>query len=209
MWRGGHGQLWGQGDERAHVDHAGVGRRPQQRQVPLTRCQEGTKSLDDRKQDSDGDYLMRDKMLPCTRWSTWVLAWDFFVLLFHSIGINRSGWSICWQSQESVTLTTWKVWTAISKRTSLDVFFRYPAGHFFGVLAHPEAEERKRGIVAHQHSESGVEIGAIPLARYGPAPQLETQREKRLQQGQEEICPWHKRGNPGHRTAPPMQRDGG
>lgn len=31
------------------------------------------------------------------RWSTWVLAWDFWVLLFHSIGINRSGWSIYWQ----------------------------------------------------------------------------------------------------------------
>lgn len=80
-------------------------------------------------------------------------------------------------SQESEKLTTWKVWTIISKLASLDVFFRYPVGHFFGVSAHPEAEEWKSGIISHQHSESGVEIGAIPLAWYGPASQLQTERE--------------------------------
>lgn len=63
----------------------------------------------------------------------------------------------------------------VSKRTRLDVFSRYPTGTFFRVPAHPEAEERKSGIVSHQHSESGVEIGAIPLARYGPASQLQTE----------------------------------
>lgn len=76
-----------------------------------------------------------------------------------------------------------KLWTVFSNRTSLDVFFRYPAGNFLGVSAHPEAEERKSGIIFHQHFESGVEIGAIPLARYGPASQLQT--EKQLQQGNE------------------------
>lgn len=63
----------------------------------------------------------------------------------------------------------------VSKRTRLDVFSWYPAGNFFRVLAYPEAEERKRGIISHQQSESGVEIGAIPLARYGPASQLQTE----------------------------------
>lgn len=64
-----------------------------------------------------------------------------------------------------------------SKRTGLDVAFRNPAGNFVGVWANPEAEERKSGVISHQHSESGVEIGAIPLARRGPASQLRTDRE--------------------------------
>lgn len=32
--------------------------------------------------------------------STCALAWDLCVLLFHSIGINSSGWSICWQRED-------------------------------------------------------------------------------------------------------------
>lgn len=54
-WRGGHGQLGGQGDERTHVHHSGVGRRAQQRQVLLTGSQERTESLEDSRQDSHGD----------------------------------------------------------------------------------------------------------------------------------------------------------
>lgn len=55
---GGHGQLWGQRDECIQVDGAAVGRRPQQRQVRLTRRQERKKSLDGRKGDrGNGGYL--------------------------------------------------------------------------------------------------------------------------------------------------------
>lgn len=61
--RGGHGQLRGQGDEGAHVDHAGAGRRPQQRQVLLTRRQERTERLGDRKWDSHGGYFRDEKTL--------------------------------------------------------------------------------------------------------------------------------------------------
>lgn len=94
--RGGHGQLWGQRDECIQVDRAAVGRRPQQRQVRLTRRQERQKSLDDRKRDRENGGYLTPARRCWKRRSTWVLAWDFCVVLFHSMGISRLGWSIYW-----------------------------------------------------------------------------------------------------------------
>lgn len=185
--RGGHGQLWGQRDECIQVDGAAVGRRPQQRQVRLTRCQERKKSLDDRKWDRENGGYLTPARGGWERGSTWVIAWDFCVVLFHSMGINRLGWSIYWhrshdRSQWNQAPTRWNSLMIISARTSLDVFFWFPAGNFFRVSAHLEAEEGKSGVIFHQYSESGVEIGPNPLAWYRPAPQLQTGRERRIRQ---------------------------
>lgn len=59
--------------------------------------------------------------------------------------------------------------------TGLDVTFAQTVDVFW-VSVHVDSEERKGGVVSHQHAQGGVELRPDPQTRHRPATQLLTER---------------------------------